>query len=393
METPAQFPRGCADSCHGLAQHFRQFRRVVRPDVRQCGSGLVPHALVGIQFGGVGRKRFEADPSAAAAEEVNIFTLVNFSVVPDHDEAALNLFQQMPQERGYVHGMNVGFGIAPEVQARPVTCGAHRQRGDDRDLLAPLLASMYRRLAADGPRTSDRRAHQEAAFVDEDEVGTQVFSVFFIRGHSSFFHRSIKSSFRSIARRSGFWQLNPMRCSRRPTWSGWYRTPKVHRMTSATRAVVHNSDVNPDAMGPLIRIRASFCSCRGESRFGLPGEARTMKTPLPSRALWSRQRITELGAHPVCRATSLRFSPSSSNASARWRRAARTFTEPCGRILVPLKAPVYCIIYAVVNNVKKRKILIFQCSQIVSHPSIFFLFRLTKSRAIVRKCELLSKEA
>jgi hypothetical protein len=47
-------------------------------------------------------------------------------------------------------------------------------------------------------------------------VGTQPRSVFFTRGHSFRFHRSIRSSSRSRALRSGFWWLHPRFRMRRP---------------------------------------------------------------------------------------------------------------------------------------------------------------------------------
>jgi hypothetical protein len=40
-------------------------------------------------------------------------------------------------------------------------------------------------------------------------VGCQPCGVFFTRGHSDRFHSVMAASFRSTARRSGFWWLHP----------------------------------------------------------------------------------------------------------------------------------------------------------------------------------------
>jgi hypothetical protein len=63
---------------------------------------------------------------------------------------------------------------------------------------------VHRSLAARRPGLDYIRDQQEAGFVGKDDVGAQPRSVFFTRGHSFCFQRSIASSFRSTARFSGF---------------------------------------------------------------------------------------------------------------------------------------------------------------------------------------------
>lgn len=52
------------------------------------------------------------------------------------------------------------------------------------------------------------------------------FRAFFRRGQVSCFQRQMAFSSRWMARVVGRWQLQPICPSSRPTWSGWYLTPK-----------------------------------------------------------------------------------------------------------------------------------------------------------------------
>ena len=54
-------------------------------------------------------------------------------------------------------------------------------------------------------------------FVDEDDGSALFAGFFFIAGHSTRFQRRILGSSRSIARRSGRWQLNPLSPNKRQT--------------------------------------------------------------------------------------------------------------------------------------------------------------------------------
>ena len=103
------------------------------------------------------------------------------------------------------------------IEAEPMPPRAQRNSGDDGDLLPPPLAvAMKGSLPRRSPRPHHVGNEQKARFVGKDYVGAQPRSVFFMRGQSFPFQRSMASSFRSRARRSGFCTLQPRLCSRRP---------------------------------------------------------------------------------------------------------------------------------------------------------------------------------
>lgn len=208
---------------------------------------------------------------------------------------------------------------------------ADRYTRDEGDLLAAVTMALDRGLPTWRPSLADWWDQEKSGLVDEDEVGPQPCGVFFIRGHSSRFHRSISSSLRSTARRSGFWWLHRICPSKRPTWSRWCRIPKFFSITSAIRWVVHSSVRYPLAIAPFNKISANRSFWATLSFGGRPGEARTSKAASPFSFRASRHRITELAWQPTCLATLFMDAPSSNRANARRRRSTIRSPEPFGR--------------------------------------------------------------
>jgi hypothetical protein len=96
--------------------------------------------------------------------------------------------------------------------------------------------------------------------------------------------------------------------------------------------------------------------CDAASFKGRPGEKRTCHASSPPCRRASRQRITELGLHPIRRPTWLSDNPSSSNAKARLRRSSRRSALPFSLGIGFTHLNIhYCFIYAVVNNIRLTK--------------------------------------
>jgi hypothetical protein len=264
-----------------------------------------------------------------APEHSKGFSPVCRRIVEQHDDRAAQVTQEVTKEFTNF-GMTDIAGEKAEVQTEELTLRAYRDARYNRDLISAISVTNDGRLATRSPCANNVRNQQKSGFVAENDVGIQPRGVFFIRGHSAFFQCSMTSSFRSSARRSGFWWLHPRECIRRPTWSGWYFTQNSASITSASRAVVHNSVAYPYAIAPLSNSFRSWRRCFLLSFQGRPGENRTSNAfaPLYLRAL--RQRITELGAQFIMRPTSFIVRPSSSRASARRLRSWIRSAEPVG---------------------------------------------------------------
>lgn len=194
---------------HKTAQEVSpQLLGAVRAAVGELPLREGPHRLVRVQLRRVGRKVLEPQPWEGRAQLANGRPLVNLSPIPDHDDRAAEVTQQVPEEFADLRLADV-LAVQVEVESEPPAPGAHRDAGDDRDPVVALPEAQEWRLAAGGPGSADAGDEQEAAFVYEDEVGAQPRGVFFIRGQSFSFHRVMACSSRWSARLSGFCGVQP----------------------------------------------------------------------------------------------------------------------------------------------------------------------------------------
>src|SRR2546426_5999283 len=118
-------------------------------------------------------------------------------------------------------------------------------------------------------------------------------------------------------------------------------------------------------MAPLSSSFTRRRCCVLVSFGGRPGENRTFNAWAPPLRRRLRQRMTELAAHPISRATAFRLRPASSSVNARWRRFSSRSAEPLGLGMgVPSRYTHYCIIYAGRNNERVR------FGRVTAHPSL-----------------------
>jgi hypothetical protein len=195
---------------------FREGVEVVRPAVGQRALRLAPDAFIGIEFGSVAGEVFDMKARMPDQEAADVIAFVNLAVVPEKDHVAGQMPKQVTQKGADFRAADV-HAMELIVEGDPMALRADRQSGNQRHLAMLIAVSGDRRLSPRRPGAADRSDQQEAGFVQEDEVGAQVQRPFFMRGHSSRFHCSIRSSLRSKARRSGFWQLHRRRWRSRPT--------------------------------------------------------------------------------------------------------------------------------------------------------------------------------
>lgn len=219
-DASAEALRRAADSLERQPEVPRELVLGVGTPVGEPLFRELPDAFVRVELGGVAGEAIEMQPGEGATQRLDCVSLVNGSVVPHEDDGSAEMAKQVPEEGADLEVLDV-FRVQGVVQAETPAARAHRDRGDDRDAIAPLPVVEQRRLAPQRPRLAHTRNQEEARLIDEDEVSTQPRGFFLMRGHSCFFQRSIASSFRSRARRSGFWCVKPRAWSSRPTWSRW----------------------------------------------------------------------------------------------------------------------------------------------------------------------------
>lgn len=140
----------------------------------------------------------------AATDFSDAVPFVNAGIVADHDHVTPKMTQEVSEERTDFVVLDV-LRMTLKVQTHSAAPGCDRDSGDDGDTVSAIAMLDERGLAPGRPGLPEGRNQQESRLVDENEVGTQPRSVFFRRGQSLRFQRSIASSSRSRARRSGFW--------------------------------------------------------------------------------------------------------------------------------------------------------------------------------------------
>ena len=207
---------GSANAAEVARQRFHEILGAVGPGIGQRLFEQRPDAFVGVEFGRVGRKRFEMQTGMTPKQRVNRSALVNLSVVEEGDDVSPQMAQDISQEAAD----HVAVDIRVEqltVQPQPPTLRADGDSGDGRYPIVAVDVAVKRRLATRAPGLAHRGDQQKARFVEEEQVGPQPRGVFFRRGHTVRFHRAMASSSRSMARRSGFWWLHPRSCRSLPT--------------------------------------------------------------------------------------------------------------------------------------------------------------------------------
>lgn len=215
-DTRAQVPRCAAHVRERGDDGAQEIERCVGPPVGQRRFRQRPDPFVRVELGRVRREILEPQASMPREQRPNHRPLMRFAVVPQDDDGAGEMSEQVLEKAGCGDRANV-LGMTLEIEPAPPAQGAHRDAGDDRDAIVAVPVAEDRGLAARCPRPPHGRRDQEARFVDEDEVGAQPRGVFFTRAQSRVFHRAIAASSRWSARRSGFCGVQPSWWSRRPT--------------------------------------------------------------------------------------------------------------------------------------------------------------------------------
>ena len=203
MDASPKAALGSLDVSQRAAKVAMHHGDVIGATVGEAPFGVGPDGFIGIELRGVGRKQLEMEPREPATGLSDAFSFVDARVVPDHDDAPAEVAQQVAEKRAHLIVPDI-LRVALKVQADTLASGSDGDSRDHRDAIMSVTMTDDGRLPARRPGLPNRGDQEEARLVDEYDVGTQPRSVFFTRGQFLRFQRSIFSSSRSKARRSGF---------------------------------------------------------------------------------------------------------------------------------------------------------------------------------------------
>src|SRR5579863_1529133 len=193
-----------------------------RPEVLRAniGQGVLlpvgPDILDRVEFRSITRQIFDAQPWAILIDEVSRdLALVRRQPIPYEGQRSWDVEQQRCQKLHHLGTLDRPL-VKTEVEV------IEGQAGDSRHFVPVEVVLQDGGLAARRPSPHPMRPLAHSAFIEEDDGTAFRPGFFLIPGQLTRFHWRIASSFRSRARPSGRWQLQPRPSSTFQTWPGWY---------------------------------------------------------------------------------------------------------------------------------------------------------------------------
>jgi hypothetical protein len=145
--------------------------------VRERRLAVVPHTLVGVEFGCIGWEALHVQAGMALEKGLDLLASMDAAAVPEQDDRTWNLSEQVAQEEHDL-GLRDVLPVQVEVEADVLASEAHGDRRDRRDPVVTVAVPDDRGLAAWSPGTADVRDQQEPAFVQEGQVRPQPLGFF-----------------------------------------------------------------------------------------------------------------------------------------------------------------------------------------------------------------------
>lgn len=178
------------------------------------GFEVTPHIFDRVEFGCVGRESLDLDASMGGGDEVlDEQAAVNGRAIPNHQQLSANVSLKVLEK---FDGLKAFDAASMNLEVEP----PQSQPADDRKAFPIEGLVEDGGLSAGCPSADPRGTGAQSAFVDKDDGSPLLAGLFFKAGHSTRFHFRMAFSSRSMARRSGRWQLKPLAPSKRQTWPG-----------------------------------------------------------------------------------------------------------------------------------------------------------------------------
>jgi len=204
----------------GAATHFAEGGGGLETQLPSRGDNQVgnlvalemrPHVFHRIEFRGIRWQCFEEDPSSGRSHIVpHQGTAMNGRSIPEDEQSSRDVPLEVPQEFDDLRAFDAAL-VNLEVES------PQGQPADDRETLPIEALLQIGRLPSGRPSPRARRLGAQPTLVDEDDGASLPVGFFLISGHRDRFQRPMAFGSRSMARRSGRWQLNPSAPSTRQT--------------------------------------------------------------------------------------------------------------------------------------------------------------------------------
>ena len=204
------------EASNGEAQLLFELRQIPTAHIPQLDSfEVVPDALVSVQVRRIAGQCLQVNAfrSALAQELLDHPAAMNGRAIPDDQQLASQMAEQMPQEAHHVLAMEGGLPDHPEELA------LGGDAADGREVILGEGDVQGGRLAPWGIGPDSTREEGEARFVYPDDGRSVCFGLCLSAGHRWSYQVWMASSLRWVARSLGCWGLQSMARRRRLTWA------------------------------------------------------------------------------------------------------------------------------------------------------------------------------
>lgn len=224
MTSRPQFSLGVAGGDNGVPPaHPAEGRRCLHAQFPGLGRKQIgdlmrlempPHIFDGIEFGRIGGQPLDLNAPIGGGNEVfDQKAAMNGSAIPENQNFSGNMPLEVFQE---LNDLKTFDAAGMDLKQKP----PQGQSADDRKAFPVEGLLQNGRLSSPRPGACTGRTGAQPAFVNEDNGLAFPARLFFNAGQTSRCQRAIALSSRSMARRSGRWQLNPLAPSNRHTCPG-----------------------------------------------------------------------------------------------------------------------------------------------------------------------------
>jgi hypothetical protein len=207
-----------AEALDRQAQFEAQFREIVTADITQFAVlEIVPDSFVRIQFGRVAGELLEVQPRGSPLRQEVAYDLraVDRGSIPNDQQLAGLVAQQVLQE---ADDIRTAERTLLHLQEQPSGVGEPADRGQ---MVMGERRVQQGRLAPRSVGADDAGQRVEGRLVYPDERALLALSFAFSAGQRSAVQARMASSSRWVARKPGFWTLQPHARRRRLTCAAW----------------------------------------------------------------------------------------------------------------------------------------------------------------------------
>jgi hypothetical protein len=205
-----------------------------------------PQILHRIELRGIRRQVLNNDCSFLLGHKLlNHAATVRFGPIPNHQQPLFDVTLKMAEKTNQL-GTSNAARMQLKVKIPPSDPGHGRKRLPVKRIL------QHRGLSSGRPCPTAVRTLAQPALINEHYRAAFLLGFFLSSGQRRFFHRPMAGSSRWSARPVGRWQLQPSFPNSHPTCPGWYFTPQLRSINSATRSSVQRLVSYPKACGPRL---------------------------------------------------------------------------------------------------------------------------------------------